>query len=289
MIDAGVTFSGSGKLQGRVVWDGRFDTFPTPKQGAYFGRPYDPLIGVGHYNDIPAAVRGISPFACTGVLGGSQSLDNPSTGAMGCIGVTAFSNNNNTTYRQYSYGIYVEAHRSSGAGSALGVEIDVANHGSTAAISPSGWAGGAGGVMDVTAMLWLAAGGDTSGVNDVSCAMAVIPNGAKSAKGIVFLANSVAADSAPVGGSEYDAMSMPYGYAINWWDTAANTKQLSIRGEYLPALGTAAIVIDGALNLVRQSTATTAAGGPCALPTTCLGFVYIGIGGTVVKMPFFGP
>ncbi len=282
-----MTFSGAGQLVGQVIYDGRFDTFPTPKQGAYFGRPVDPLVGVGHYNDIPAAIRGISPFACTGVLGGSQSQDNPSTGAMGCIGVTAFSNNNNTVNRQYSYGIYVEAHRSSGAGSALGVEIDVANHGSTAQITPNGWTSGGGGVMDVTAMLWLAAGGDTSGVNDVSCAMAVIPNGAKSAKGIVFLVNSVAADSAPSGGTEQDAISMPYGYAFNWWDNT-NIKRVSIRGEYLsPTQGV--ITMDGTLNLVSQSTATSATAGPYAVPGACSGFIYIGIGGSQFKMPFFAP
>lgn len=285
LVDAGASFLSTGKLVGTVNYTGRFDTFPTPKQGVYFGRPIDPLIGVGHYNDIPSAIRGISPYACTGVLGGSQSLDNPIIGAMGCIGVTAMSNNNNTSYRQYSYGMYVEAHRSAGAGSTLGVEIDVANHGSTEQITPNGWSFGAGGVMDVTAMLWLASGGDVVGVNDVSCAVAIIPNGAKSAKGIVFLNNSVASDSAPNGGIEYDAMSMPMQYSLNWWD-GGNIKRVSIRGEL--GTGTGLLVLDGALSLQSQPTSTSASAGPYVLPATCSGFINVVIGGSTVKMPFFG-
>lgn len=287
IVDAGVTFSGAGQLVGLVAYSGRLDSFPTPRQGAYFGRPADPLIGVGHYNDIPAAIRGISAFACTGVLGGSQSTDNPTTGAMGCIGITAFSNNNNVANRQYSYGAYVEAHRSAGAGSTLGIEIDVANHGSTAQITPNGWSFGPGGVMDVTAMLWLASGGDVGSVNDVSCAMAIIPNGARSAKGIVFLNGSLASDSAPVGGIEYDAMAMPYQFALTWWDTG-NIKRVSIRGEAHPTSGGGMLVLDGPINFVSQTTVTSASPGPYPLPPTCSGFLLVGIGGTTVKMPYFG-
>ncbi len=286
VVDAGVAFSGFGQLVGLVEYTERFDTFPgTPKQGAYFGRPGDPLVGIGNYNTIPAAIRGISAFACTGVLGGSQSQDNPTVGAMGCIGVTAFSNNNNTVSRQYSYGAYVEAHRAAGAGSALGVEIDVANHGSTAQITPNGWSPGVSGVMDVTAMLWLASGGAVSGVNDVSCAVAIIPNGAMSQKGIVILNGAIAGDSAPSGGTEYDAMCLPYQHAINWWDTG-NIKRVSIRGDSVGGQGV--LVMDGPLSLVSQATATSAGAGPYAVPATCSGFLLIGIGGVPVKIPFYG-
>ncbi len=284
-VDAGASFTGAGKLVGTVTWDARVDNFPSPKQGAYFGRPVDALVGVGHYNDIPAAIRGVSPYACTGVLGASQSLDNSTLGAMGCIGVSAVSNNNNTAFRQYSYGIYVEAHRASGAGSTLGVEIDVANHGSTEPITPNGWASGVGGVMDVTAMLWLASGGDVGSVNDVSCAMAVIPNGAKSAKGIVFVTGALASDSAPSGGIEYDAMSMPMQYSLNWWD-GGNIKRVSIRGEL--GGGAGILVLDGKLSLQSQPTATSASAGPYPVPATCSGYIILDIGGSTVKMPFYG-
>jgi hypothetical protein len=114
------------------------------------------------------------------VLGGSRTSDFPFAGSMGCIGVQGWSINDNTTYVQTSYAAYFESRRKSGAGDTHGVEINVSNEGSVVDINPDSMF-----TSGLTAGLWVASGGELT-VNNSTVAMAVLDNGTKFRKGIVF-------------------------------------------------------------------------------------------------------
>lgn len=122
----------------------------------------------------------LSTIGQTAVLGGSRTSDFPFAGSMGCIGVQGWSVNDNTADVQTSYAAYFESRRKAGAGVTHGVEVNVANEGSVVDINPDSMF-----TAGLTAGLWVASGGELT-VNNSTVAMAVLDNGTKFRKGIVF-------------------------------------------------------------------------------------------------------
>jgi len=280
IVDAGATFTGAGSLTGRVTTVGKLDI--AGFQGMYSGPPVDYMNGVGHYNNSPAAIKGISPVGHAGVLGASQSAG-VATG-MGVVGLEAYAHNNNSVSVQTVYASYMETIREIGSGAAHGLEIDIWNKGSTSRMTPNYFDGNA-----VTPILWLAAGADATYTpnNNVTCAIGIIYNGASCDKGIVFCDGSVAGDTSPFGAyTEQDAIAMPGGYSLSWWQSSY--KKASIRGDIVAGFGYVTIEAT-ALNFVGSSTSVlSATGGSGTLPANPVGFLTVAFNGIPYRIPYYG-
>lgn len=145
------------------------------------------------------------------IMGFSKSSLCTSAGSMGCIGAELMANNNNTSEIQYAWGAYIEARRQNGAGTTHGMEIDIAELGTSASVNPYDVDGPTANTN--SNCLWLASGaGDVSGVQAASSALVILNNGSTFKKGIVF-----GSDALLISGNTADAISLATGHCISWY------------------------------------------------------------------------
>lgn len=269
-------------------------------------------------NSVNAAQLGVtSRIGENAIVGGSRASDNTGVGSMGCVGVSGYADNNNTTQLQSGYGGYFEARRRANAGRAHGLEIDIANYGATTICYPYNPA-----PMGMSNGLWIASGAD-AGVDPVtsaSLAIGIINNGANFEKGLLFEVGSLSTTT-----GEAIAVAMSHQNALVWYQ--ASTKVARIRCDATAAsvgivfsnyaisfqkmdgsnvltltdtglIGfgstNATIQTSGRLNLTSTSlnlsglgTAASANGGAVGVPTTCATFIDLFVNGSKYRLPLY--
>ncbi len=78
----------------------------------------------------------LSPRGAGGIVAGTRTSDNSSSGAQGSIPILAFALNDNAKFPQTVYGVYSEARRYRGTGTSQASEFDVINGGETFRVNP---------------------------------------------------------------------------------------------------------------------------------------------------------
>src|SRR4030095_309773 len=123
--------------------------------------------------------------------------------------------NNNTGFLQTGLGMYIEAHRVSGAGGTFGLEVDIAEFGTSQTVNP--YSAGFGTVSDA---LWLASGGEEVGATDASLAIGIVANAAQFRTGIMFGDDAIDGTDGVTGTGE--AISFAKGHKQNWYYAGGN-------------------------------------------------------------------
>ncbi|MFJ1253428.1 hypothetical protein [Cupriavidus sp. CuC1] len=223
IVEAGATFVGSGALcvplnypsTGRVVKLGAGGTYG---HATKIGAQSAWLEAIRVNTEANADLVVLSSIGQGGILGGSQTIDFATPGSMGCIGVIGFGINNNTdqTKIQTAYAGYFEARRfingANNAGSAQGVEIDIANFGSLVTqtpLSPNN--------TGISEGFRIASGAGAAGAVKASAAMTIINNGANFDKGIIF--QSTALDTTS---GEGKAIELFKAHGIVWYSSGGS-------------------------------------------------------------------
>lgn len=223
-----------GITQPRVggLWTDSPNFNPTPVTGVNIARFERVLVGAACDNDgtklgggewleaYDAFVTGSSELAVVANSGRSafvaavRSSDNDEAGDNNIAG-SFYAVNNNTSFLQVGYGIYVEAFRSSGAGAIHGMEIDASELGTSQTITPytSSFA-------TMSNALWLASGGGEAGATDASLALGIVDNGAQFRTGIMFGDNAIDGTDGSTGTGE--AIAFAKGHKQNWYYTGGN-------------------------------------------------------------------
>ncbi|AQQ35073.1 hypothetical protein [Burkholderia cenocepacia] len=183
LVDPNATFSGAGKLPGRII---KLSNSGKYSKGTKIGAQSEWLEGLRLYTESIAEVAVLSTIGQIGIIGASRTSDYGVAGSQGCIGISGYANNDNTTQIQTAYGGYIESRRQPGAGITQSLEIDIVNFGSVGFVYP-------GNVYppDLTSCLWLASGGDVPGARGASLALGIIANGAPFDKAIVVQRGAV--------------------------------------------------------------------------------------------------
>lgn len=154
----------------------------------------------------------LSEIGQIAVLGGSRTSDFTTAGSEGCVGVTGWAVNNNSTQVQAAYAGYFEARRKASTGTTLGIELDTVNQGAEVSVNAYGSYDYSSGL---TAGLWLASGGGVVGANDASVGIFFVNNEARWKKGIVFCATSLEGTDGTGTGSAV-AVEMARGHLVRW-------------------------------------------------------------------------
>ncbi|MDR8077849.1 hypothetical protein KPA96_19530 [Burkholderia cenocepacia] len=209
LVDAQATFTGAGALSGRII---KFGNNGAHSKGTKFGAQSAWLESLRPFTESIAEVAVVSTIGQIGIIGASRTSDFGVAGSQGCIGVSGYANNDNTTQLQTGYGGYFEARRQVGAGITQAVEIDIVNFGSVGVVYPGNVY-----APDLTSCLWLASGGDIAGAQGASLALGIIANGAPFDKGIVIQTGAVT----PYFG-EAVAIALGSQNGIVWYDGGTN-------------------------------------------------------------------
>jgi hypothetical protein len=129
--------------------------------------------------------------------------------------------NDNASFVQDGYGIYVEVVRESNSvGAVLGMEIDPTSHGTSQDVLPY-----TSSYSTMSNALWLASGGGDTGVTDASLAIGIVNNNAKFKQGIVFGDDSLTGTDGVTGTGQ--AVVLAKGHKIDWY-YAGNNLGLSL-------------------------------------------------------------
>lgn len=209
LVDAQANLSGAGTLSGRIV---KFGNAGASSKGTKIGAPTAWLEQLRPFTESIAEFAVLSTIGQIGIIGASRTSDFGMAGSQGCIGVSGYANNNNTSALQTGYGGYFEARRQVGAGITQAVEIDIVNFGSVGVVYPGNVY-----APDLTSCLWLASGGDIAGAQGASLALGIIANGAPFDKGIVIQKGAVT----PYFG-EAVAIALGSQNGIVWYDNTTN-------------------------------------------------------------------
>jgi hypothetical protein len=148
-----------------------------------------------------------------GLLAATRTSDNLTANYAG-IGIAAYGINNNTTNPEPVWASYLEARRSSGAGSAYCCEMDLVNNGNTFDLTPFSTISPTTGQ---TSNLWISNGGGDVALagNQNSAAITILPNPANFKRGLVFRNGSI-------DNTTQEAISSPVGYQWAWYDNAGS-------------------------------------------------------------------
>lgn len=226
VIDKGATFPslptvGNNGLQDMSRLGGRVMYFwdHATRGGVIFGDPDPWPDELRNPSMSLAEVSGVSPTGCVGILGASRSSDNPAQN-QGTIGGEFQVWNDNLSAVEPCFGVYSEIRQEDGAGTIIGMEIDPVVMGTADMLSPFT----ARSINSKDAIgLVLASGGEVSGAQKASAAMAVWANGATWDRGIVFLNGAL--DT----GSNMEAVAMQLGMRLAWY--TSNGLQSWIKGD----------------------------------------------------------
>lgn len=157
-----------------------------------------------------ANVAILSTIGQTALLAGSRTSDFSTAGSEGCIGGNFWAINDNASQVQTAYAIYAEARRKAGAGTTHAFEFDIVNQGSIVDVLPTDMFG-----TGATPGLWAASGGGVGGAADASVAIAIINNGAKFRKGIVFHSTALTSN---------EAIAFARQHTLTWYSDAGNLR-----------------------------------------------------------------
>ncbi len=213
IVQKGASFTGAGKLS--------FLTAKIVSRGAYRSLESDASFygGIFGYLEQNAAETG---YGVLGLHGVAQTLGGSGGAGEADIGVAGFAANNLVGGSGGAWALYGTALHASGVnGNTHGMELDIANIGSTvplfpAAMFPSG----------NTNALWLASGGEATAtpgaVKTASCAIGIISNDpagiANFQKGIVFHNKSLAGCDGLTGNAT--ALALASGHQILWFNNS---------------------------------------------------------------------
>lgn len=193
--------------------------------------------GKGRTSTAAAEFLALSHWGAIGLAGVSRTSDSPyGPGAMSTIGGYFGAINDNSTKPQWAYGLYVDALRKAGAGGVQAIETDIVNLGSTIDVTPNSmFPDGA------TLGYWNANGGGVQGAQDASVAYAIVNNGAKWRRGIVFDQNGLVGADGLVGRGE--AISLGKGHFLRWYNAEGQTGA-AIVGDVTDATKATGILFD---------------------------------------------
>ena len=176
--------------------------------------------------DFLSGFMSVSPFGAIAGSFATRSSDNPEPN-MQTIGVAAFGVNDNATNPEPSWCIYTEAIRYPGTGPAFGAEMDFVNLGNTNNLTPYSAIDPYGSTNAPTVNLWLSCGGGDSGLaasaNNISAAIALLPNSKKFNAGIVVRDGSIESG---------DIVRAPSNYSYSWQNSSFVTSTLNDRQHY---------------------------------------------------------
>lgn len=155
----------------------------------------------------------LNTLGLIGIIGGSRSSDWPAAGPSS-IGGAFYAENDNVANPGPAWAAYAEAHRESGVTGLLttALELDTMNNGSTVDITPSNFF-----PAGATTTLSLGSGA-SAGVNPVTAAIAILNNGTKFRKGIIF--KDSALDTALGTGTAGVAIEMARNQSIRWLNSS---------------------------------------------------------------------
>ncbi|MBR8074354.1 hypothetical protein KDX14_33050 [Burkholderia cenocepacia] len=210
LVDANATFTGAGALSGRIV---KFGNGGASAHGTKIGARTSWLEALRTPTESIADLIVLSSIGQIGIIGASRTSDFGIAGSQGCIGISGYANNNNTTQIQSAYGGYIEARRQIGAGITQGLEIDIVNLGDTGIVYPGNMYPG----NNMSNALWLASGGEVSGATGASLALGIVANGNNFDKGIVIQTGAVQVNS-----GEAVAIALGFQNGIVWYDGGSN-------------------------------------------------------------------
>lgn len=217
LVDAQASLSGAATLSGRII---KFGNSGAHSKGTKIGAPTEWLEALRPFTESIAEVSVLSTIGQIGLIAASRTSDFGMAGSQGCIGISGYANNDNTTALQTGYGGYFEARRQAGAGITQAVEIDIVNFGSVGFVYPGNVY-----APDLTSCLWLASGGDIPGARGASLALGIIANGAPFDKGIVIQTGAVTSYF-----GEAVAIGLGQQNGIVWYD-GGTTKVARIRSD----------------------------------------------------------
>lgn len=189
----------------------------TVNDGKLFNTRKDWLETLRPFTTNNAQFAAFNTIGQIAILGASRTSDFGSA-TSGTIGISGWGINDNTAKLSTAYGGYFESFRLPGTWFTHGVEININNFGNTGrhtpyAMFPSG----------LTPALWLASGGNHSGVQTASLALGIIDNGARFDKGIVFRATALDGTDGTGTGSAV-AIEMARGHQIRWVQSDGTTR-----------------------------------------------------------------
>ena len=246
LLDKGVTLSGSGTLPSAII-----------NYGALTNNwVKDVSEGIYTYLEDNSAFNVHAKPSAIGVFSAVRSSTGGGGDAEANIGLAAFAYNNKTTGTTGVWGLYSTVLRDSAvAGPTHGIEIDVANMGTTTPLFPNAIfaAGQCEGI-------WLCAGGETTNVEPVgvaSCALAIVQNDsqvvktAKFDKGIIFHSQAIDGTDGVTGSGT--AIAMAKGHQVAWFNNA-NQLTSYVRSDALTAASGQAIVFSDFGTLVNDVT-----------------------------------
>lgn len=152
----------------------------------------------------------LSSQGTMGIMAGTRTSDASPSGAQGAIGIMGVAINDATgANRQSTFAAYFEGQQKTGAGFVAALEVDTCNQtGAVVAINPYTFFE----TDHPCVNIWSAAGGARSNVVDTTAAMAVLANGAKYDKGIVFQAGCLTTNV---------AIGLAKEHAVQWWAAGA--------------------------------------------------------------------
>lgn len=207
LADANATFTGAGKLGGRIVKLGNGGLFG---HASKFGSPSAWLEAERVSTENNADLVVLSSIGQGAILGGSRTSDFSTAGSMGSIGVQGWAINDNASAVQTGYAGYFEARRKAGAGTTQGIEIDVVNQDPATVANQPYQMGATGSTLG----LWLASGGEIA-ATPASLALGIINNGTTFDKGLVFGANAITGSDGVTGTAT--AIAMAKGHTLQWY------------------------------------------------------------------------
>jgi len=216
-----------------------------------------------------------------GVLGGIQTL-NFTSAATSALGVFGFAVANNPTYAANVWGGYFEAHKETLTGSAVGVEIDVKDAGTTTAAASRPY------LQSLTVGLQIGAGAglDPEGQHNIGAAIQIVPNPKQFRTGIVFLGDSLEGTDGTTGIGTALAMA-PY-HAMSWFNDSEQVVA-RIRGtntasatktELLFASGGVSFLGDAGQTLAAINHVASSVNYISLVPATTLAMPYVGATGS---------
>jgi hypothetical protein len=213
IVQKGASFTGAGTLS--------FLTNKIVSQGAFRSIESNPSFysGIFGYLEQNAAQSG---YGVIGLHGAAQTAGGTGASNEADIGLAGFVANNLVGGGSGAWALYGTAiHESGVLGTTHGMELDIANIGSTVALFPSAMF-----PASNTNALWLGSGGEVTATpgaaKTASCAIGIISNDpagvANFEKGIVFHNKSIAgADGASGNGI---AVAFASGHQVNWFNNS---------------------------------------------------------------------
>lgn len=178
--------------------------------------PTDWLEDLASFTTANAELAVVSQSGRHAIVCGVRTSDNNTTPSNG-IALSVYLDNDNATFDQNGYGMYIEAWRRAGQAFTTCFEVDINNDGSVVDMNPYSAS-----FADTTSAFWCASGGEeTPSPNDASVGIAFVNNNAAFRKGIVFEDVSITGTDGVTGTGT--AIAFALGHQISWFSDVSTT------------------------------------------------------------------